>query len=202
MSSSNKSRETLLVGIVGKGNAGKTTTANILSDKFTEVIFAEPVKRITSIIYGFDYDMLLGDTAEKRVMRETLRDPIWNHTPRQGMQKIGTDVMRNNFDKDVWIKIAQRKIDILRNAGKNVIITDCRFPNEIESIRSQGGVILVIYENEEDLKPDPNAEHLHESERSFQSAIKPTDFYYQNKKEGLDKMRNDIWAIIEKMMLG
>lgn len=199
MSSSNK---TLLVGIVGKGNAGKTTTANILSGNFTEVIFAEPVKRITSIIYGFDYDMLLGDTPDKRVLRETLRDSIWNHTPRQGMQKIGTDVMRNNFDKEVWIKIAMRKINALRDVGKNVIITDCRFENEIEFIRSQGGIILVIYENEEDLKPDPNAEHLHESERSFQSAIKPTDFYYQNKKESLDKMRNDIWALVEKMIHG
>lgn len=201
MSSSNKSRETLLIGIVGKGNAGKTTTANILSGKFTEVVFAEPVKRITEIVYGFEYDMLLGDTPEKRTLRKTLKDPIWNKTPVEAMQYIGTDLFRDCFDNYVWIKIAQRKIDILRNAGKNVIITDCRFPNEIEFIRSQGGVILVIYENEEDLKPSSDTT-LHASENSFQTAIKASDFYYQNKKEGLDKMRNDIWILVEKMIHG
>lgn len=196
ISDMNSTNKGILLGIVGKGGSGKTTTAKILSDEFTEVIFAEPVKIITSIIYGFDYDMLLGDTPEKRILRETLHDPIWNHTPRQGMQKIGTDIFRNNFDKDVWIKIATRKINTLRDVGKNAIITDCRFENEIEFIRNQRGIILVIYENEEDLKPDPNAVHLHESERSFQSAIKSTDLYYHNKKDGYEKMRNDIRKLI------
>lgn len=198
MSSSNK---TLLVGIVGKGNAGKTTTANILSGKFTEVVFAEPVKRITDIVYGFEYDMLLGDTPEKRVLRKTLKDPIWNKTPVEAMQYIGTDLFRDCFDKEIWIKIAQRKIDNLRNAGKNVIITDCRFPNEIEFIRSQGGIILVIYENDDDLKPSSDTT-LHASENSFQSAIKTSDFYYQNKKDGLDNMHNDICDLVEKMIRG
>lgn len=186
----------MLLGIVGKGNAGKTTVAQLLKDEFAEVIFAEPVKQITAIIYDWDYDMLLGDTPKKRILRETLHDPVWNHTPRQGMQKIGTDLFRNCFDKETWIKIATRKINKLRGNGKNVIITDCRFENEIKFIREQGGIILVIYENEEDLKPDPNDINLHESERSFQSAIIPTDLYYHNKKDGIEKMNNAIHELL------
>lgn len=188
--SSNTSKG-ILLGIVGKGNAGKTTTYKILSDSYTEVVFAEPVKKITEIVFGFDYDMLLGDTDEKRVMRETLHDPIWNKTPRQAMRYLGTDLFRDQFDQEVWIKIAKRKIDDLRNNGKNVVITDCRFGNEIEFIRSQGGIILVIYENEEDLKPVSD-ETLHASERSFQDYIRPSDFFYHNLKEGYDKMKDDI----------
>ena len=195
------SKKPLLIGIVGKGNAGKTTTANILSSKFTEVVFAEPVKKITEIVYGYEYDMLLGDTPEKRILRKTLIDPIWKKTPIEAMQYIGTDLFRDCFDDYVWIKIAQRKIDILRNAGKHVIITDCRFPNEIEFIRSQGGIILVIYEREEDLKQSSDTT-LHVSENSFQTAIKSSDFYYNNKKESYEKMSNDIWALVEKMIHG
>lgn len=187
----------ILIGIVGKANAGKTTTTRILSPEFHEVVFAEPVKRITEIVFGFEYDMLLGETEDTRILRETLKDPTWNKTPRQAMQYIGTDLFRDCFDKNVWIKIAKRKIDNLRNNGKNVVISDCRHTNEIDFIRNEGGLILVIYEKDDDLKPIPENSAIHESERSFQSAIKSDDLYYKNTKEGYDKMYNDVWNLIK-----
>lgn len=190
----------MLIGIVGKGDAGKTTTARILQDVIDarEVVFAEPVKRITSIMFGFDYDMLLGDTPEKRQLRRTLKDSIWKKTPIEAMQYVGTDLCRDCFDKDIWIKIADRKISELRSNGYNVIISDCRFPNEIEFIRSKGGHILVLYENVDDLKPG-NMGNVHPSEASFQTAIKVSDYYYHNKKEGYDKMHTDISNIVKTM---
>lgn len=190
-----------LIGLVGKGNAGKTTTSNILKDRFHEVVFAEPVKRVTEIIYGFDYDMLLGDTAEKRELRKTLKDPIWDRTPIQAMQYIGTELFRDCFDKEVWIKIAKRKIDDHLNNGRNVIVTDCRFPNEIEFIRKMGGNILILYENDRDLIPYTSVSGTtgHASENSFQTAILPSDFYYHNKKNGLEQMNSDICELVAKM---
>ena len=146
-----------LIGIAGKKNAGKSTIAQYLKDElgYEEVSFADPVKKITEIIYNFPYNQLLGDTPEKRQWRETVKDDIWNKTPREAMQLIGTDVFRKGLDENVWIKIAWRdKIKNMIDNGVNVVISDCRFPNEMDQIRKYGGKIIVVYENDEDLIVD------------------------------------------------
>lgn len=184
--------EPILIAMVGKKNAGKTTVAEYLQEKgFAEVVFAEPVKRVTEIVFGFDYDMLLGNTPEKRELRNTLCDPIWNLTPVQAMQQLGTELFRDHFDEDVWIKIAGRKIDALLNRGQSVVVSDARFENEIEFIRAKGGHIIVVYEDINDIEI-PTQEYLdktkgtpqgHASEVSFQKAInREKDILIHNNK--------------------
>jgi hypothetical protein len=46
---------------------------------------------------------------------------------------MGTDVMRNNFSNDIWMLSLERKIEKL---GGNIVITDLRFENEINMIKS------------------------------------------------------------------
>jgi hypothetical protein len=60
-------------------------------------------------------------------------------TPRWVLQYWGTEVMRRGFHDDIWIASIENKI---RNLQDNVVISDCRFPNEISSIRSSGGLIV------------------------------------------------------------
>ena len=150
-----------VIGLVGKKGSGKTTVAKYLVDEynFEEVVFAEPVKRVTESIFGFSYDMLLGDTKEKRQQRVTLKDPIWGKTPVEAMQIVGTEIFRNGFDSETWIKIAKRKVDQFRSEGKSVVISDVRFENEINFIRETGGEIVVLFEKPEDITP-PNLANI------------------------------------------
>ena len=46
---------------------------------------------------------------------------------------------------DIWIASLENK---LRNSKDNVVISDCRFPNEIESIRKAGGQIVWVQRGE------------------------------------------------------
>jgi hypothetical protein len=62
-------------------------------------------------------------------------------TPRWVLQYWGTEVCRRGFHDDIWIASLENK---LRNSKDNVVISDCRFPNEISSIRNAGGKIVWV----------------------------------------------------------
>jgi hypothetical protein len=49
--------------------------------------------------------------------------------------------MRNNFDKDIWVKSAKRKIEI---ETSSVAISDVRFLNEVEAVRDMKGYIIKV----------------------------------------------------------
>jgi hypothetical protein len=66
-------------------------------------------------------------------------------TPRWVLQYWGTEVCRRAFHDDIWIASLENKI---RNSKDNVVISDCRFPNEIQSIKNAGGQIVWVQRGE------------------------------------------------------
>lgn len=139
----------MIVAICGRHGAGKTTISKYLQKyNFTELSFAEPVKKICHIISGIDYETLLGETPKARIDREEISDTIIGKTGRQWLQLIGT-LMRNHVDQDIWLKIVEKKLK--DNPTKNIVITDCRYKNEYDKIKELGGKIIVVYRSESDL---------------------------------------------------
>jgi hypothetical protein len=95
--------------------------------------------------------MLEGRTTQAREWREQV-DPWWaerlnmpNLTPRWVLQYWGTEVCRRSFHDDIWIASLENK---LRSSTDNIVISDCRFPNEIKSIKSAGGIIVWVKRGE------------------------------------------------------
>ena len=76
-------------------------------------------------------------------MKEVV-DPFWGVTPRFMLQKIGTDCIRTHYDEDVWIRALELKLKVLTDNGKDVVITDVRFPNEGDVIKALGGYVVNI----------------------------------------------------------
>ena len=62
-------------------------------------------------------------------------------TPRWVLQYWGTEVCRQGFHDDIWIASLENK---LRTTRDDVVISDCRFPNEIDAIRRSGGTVIRI----------------------------------------------------------
>lgn len=136
----------MLIGITGLIGSGKDTIAGHLVENYSyeRYSWATPLKDMTSIVFGWDRDMLEGKTLEQRAQREQV-DPWWDRklnkygvvSPRWALQFIGTEVMRNTLHPDIWVLAGMHRI-----AGKkNVVISDTRFPNEIKAIREMNGVI-------------------------------------------------------------
>ncbi len=143
----------MIIGICGFIGSGKDTVADYLVNfhEFRRESFASTLKDAVSAVFGWDRTLLEGRTKEAREWREQV-DPWWAErlamptlTPRWVLQYWGTEVCRKAFHDDIWIASLENK---LRNSKDNVVISDCRFPNEISSIRNAGGQIVWVQRGE------------------------------------------------------
>lgn len=138
----------MIIAICGLQGSGKDTIGSYLINKygFTKLSFAGVLKDIVSILFGWDRDMLEGATQESRAWREQV-DPWWsdklgmgNLTPRYVLQYFGTDLFRTHFHPDIWVIAVERQLA----KYSNCVITDCRFPNEIEMLRASGATVVKV----------------------------------------------------------
>jgi hypothetical protein len=136
----------MVIGLVGFLGSGKGAVADTLKlYNFIPESFANPLKDAVAIIFGWDRSLLEGDTKESREFRETV-DEFWSNefgwvvTPRKILQMMGTEAVRNGIHDNTWVSSFKKRIDPL----KNYVISDVRFPNEIQAIRDMGGFIVEI----------------------------------------------------------
>jgi hypothetical protein len=101
--------------------------------------FADILKQNVCIdILGMTYSQCYGSDAEKN----ELTDLEWGGerlTARDAMQLIGTDLFRK-LKTNVWASATLKKID--KEKPRISIITDCRFPNEVDAVKEYGGVVV------------------------------------------------------------
>jgi len=129
----------MIIGLVGLKGSGKDTAGNYISEKysFQKDSFASTLKDIVSCMFGWDREMLEGETPESRKAREEI-DEWWSDqlgmqwTPRYALQYIGTDILRQKFFDAIWVKSLEKRV--LENLDKNLVITDIRFPNELSTL--------------------------------------------------------------------
>ena len=139
----------MIIGICGFIGSGKDTIADYLVNNhgYRRESFANTLKDAVSSVFGWDRELLEGRTKEARAWREQV-DPWWaerlqipNLTPRWILQQWGTEVCRKGFHDDIWIASLENK---LRKTKDDVVISDCRFPNEIKSIKDAGGIVVRV----------------------------------------------------------
>ena len=132
----------MIVGILGLKGSGKDTIGNYLIENynFEKIAYAGALKDAICCVFGWDRTMMEGSTEESRKWREEI-DDYWGFSPREMMQKIGTDLFRKQIKDDIWIKSLKLKLEKLTN---NIVITDCRFENEINLIKEKGGIIILV----------------------------------------------------------
>ncbi len=138
----------MIVGICGLIGSGKDTVADYLVNfhEFRRESFANSLKDAVSAVFGWDRNLLEGRTKESREWREQI-DFWWSNrlgmkiTPRWILQNWGTEVCRLGFHDDIWIASLENK---LRSSKDNIVVSDCRFPNEIKSIKKAGGTMIWV----------------------------------------------------------
>ena len=142
----------MLIGIVGLIGSGKDTAAQRLVDKhgYRRDSFAKSLKDAVAAMFNWDREMLEGSTKESREWREK-PDAFWSQkfgkdvTPRWVLQHFGTEVMRGHMYDGIWVDSCLGRYD-----GTPTVISDTRFPNEVEQIRARGGKIIRVKKG-----PDP-----------------------------------------------
>jgi len=144
-----------IIGLVGFIGSGKDTVANqFVKQGCVRFSFASSLKDAVACIFGWNRYLLEGDTIESREFRETT-DIFWtrrlgipNFTPRLALQLIGTDVMRNHFNQDIWLHSLEYQLLKLSDTNKPVIISDARVRNELDLIKRMDGSVIWVNRGE------------------------------------------------------
>jgi hypothetical protein len=169
----------MIISLCGKARAGKDTSALYIQDMFWDrgidfeiKSYARELKE--KIKYDFDMtdEQVYGDLKEVpdiRYIKEVLPTVYW--TPRELLQYFGTDVYRK-IDPNIWVRLLRKKLD----PNKNYIITDARFPNELDWAAEEGGYRLIIQRDDRsDIHNDGHA-----SETSLNDFETSNDIYINN----------------------
>ena len=135
-----KRRGLILIGVCGEIGSGKDTVANILADNhgYQKIAFADKLKEACRVIFGFSNQQVYGTQEQKGTV-----DPFWGFSPRSALQRVGTNAIRNIIGDDVWVKSLYLTLMANDMQGK-FVISDCRFFNEVDMIRSLGGEIWCV----------------------------------------------------------
>ena len=164
----------MIIGISGRIGSGKDTVGEIIQKlcltnkgpEFEIKKFAGKLKQTASLLTGIDIEKFEDQEFKKLNMSSD-----WDHelvgedwvdlkpvlvpmTYREFLQRLGTEAMRDGLHTNVWINalFADYKIfnepSMYPNGGggkePNWIITDMRFPNEMDAVVERKGITIRV----------------------------------------------------------
>lgn len=137
-----------LVAFTGPLESGKTTCAKYLVSEFgyTRHRFAGPLKRMLRAI-GLSEEQVDGG------LKEAPSEILCGKSTRWALQSLGTNWGRELIGEDLWIRAWKATLP-----QGLVVVDDLRFPNEAQTIRSKGGLIVRV------VRPGADLDFSHESE--------------------------------------
>jgi len=174
--------------------------------------FADTLKDIVCILTGCTREQLenidfknskLGD---KWTCKSKIKNNMYiRYTYRDLLQKLGTDLLRNQLHENVWVNALFNKYDkfenidsytcntgwanckinhkchtcleVIKTYKSNWIITDTRFPNEAKSIKDRNGILIRV-ERFDDSDMQMSHRCQHESETALDNY--PFDYTINN----------------------
>jgi dephospho-CoA kinase len=206
LKSSQLSKRIRLIGVSGKLGSGKDTFAELLAKQLAGKVerhaLADNLRLITEIISG----IRMTTTHE---IDEPFCNEIRNYTQDQKnilikqfdktigetLQLVGTELFRNNYDTDVWVKsLFSEEIYDKMNDGKIIIIPDVRFINEADYILQEGGYLIRMEGDPAGVRENSLRDLNHLSETNLDNYTKFDKVIINNKKDinELKRVVNDL----------
>jgi len=143
-----------IIGISGKIGSGKDTFAELLAEQLKGKVerhaLADKLRLITEIVSGIrmttTHEVNKPFCNEIRNYTQDQKNLVikqFNKTIGKTLQLIGTDLFRNNYDTDIWVKsFFNEELDDILNDGKIIVVPDVRFVNEANYILQEGGYLI------------------------------------------------------------
>jgi len=172
----------LLFGLSGKKRVGKDTLGACLVREysFRRFAFADSVKSvaldINPTIRNSSGELALPLQEVYRMHGESFEgikdSPDWDADVRRFLQNMGSTMAQR--ENTIWAgPLVRDAIAYMNESGNNVVITDVRFPWEVNLIRSAGGQMIRVFRSD---WPDHEHEDSHISETLLDDMV-PDAFF-------------------------
>jgi hypothetical protein len=168
----------------GKARNGKDTTAEFLK-KFYEADGKKVIySRAGKYIKFYASEMTGWDGKEET-------------KPRQLLQELGTDVIRNKLNKaDMLIERQLDDIEIYSYFYDAIIVPDIRLPKEIDSVKAKFDNVVAIHINRINFESDLSSnQQSHITETAMDNY---TNFDYEVTNDTLEQLEKDIYKIYKE----
>lgn len=201
----------MIIGISGHKQSGKNTLARLLNImltfpeytnkeikdlfyldydnfQFKIVAFADTLKQISAILLGCDVKDFESETFKNKLLPEGFCVNKNITTYREFLQYLGTELLSEHINPNIWVNTLINKL----SPEHNYIITDVRFPKEVEAIKKQNGIVIRI----NPIYPQ-NDNHISESALDNYTNF---DYYIDNdykKNKDLDILINQLRSLLK-----
>ena len=171
-----KKRDILIFVISGKAGTGKDEVANILLNHYENsliISYAFYLKNYAMNILGWD-----GNSSTK---------------PRDFLQAIGCELIKNNIDDKMLVRRVIEDIKVYSYFYDVIIIDDARFPSEIDDIKKNFKNVYSIHmKGDKKILTDKQSHHISETSLDHYYNY---DFEIEN-----DYNKNDLTKIVNQIM--
>jgi hypothetical protein len=140
----------MIIGLSGYARAGKNEAAKGLEPLgYKSVAFADKLREFLYVLnpvviprVKVAFGPLVGPELTQDIIDkygwDGYKETPWGDHLREYMQRLGTECGRGLLYDSVWVDAT------LNNVSGDVVVTDCRFPNEARAIKSRGGIVIRI----------------------------------------------------------
>lgn len=163
----------MIIGLSGKMYSGKDTACSCIKSLYPDIYwqqvsFAYRLKAMVALLTNTTMEENLSEQG-KQIIPNGFADSLGALQQKMGM------ALRNEIDPNVWVNAAFTTI----KPGDYAIITDVRFPNEVEAIKSRGGIVIRLEGDPSRKRDTDKRDQQHPSETSL-DGCKDFDVIIQN----------------------
>lgn len=196
-----------LIGLSGYARSGKDEAAKVLVDKyeFTRVAFADKLREVLYALnpvitikpyHNWGVDPPNGYTRVflKEVIDvygwDSYKETEFGDEIRRLLQRLGTEAGKELLGDSIWVDAALTG----HPADAKIVVTDVRFPNEAERIKSLGGIVVRVN------RPGVKAANAHSSEVALDDWA--FDYTLENNVDGLENWYYEVsyWYSLRKQL--
>ena len=168
--------------VAGKSGSGKGEVAKLIKEYY---------------IYKLENCVITGYSKYLKNFARELTD--WDGgidtKPRGYLQELGDKI--RNYDKKYFISHMIEDLKVYETLTDNVIISDVRFPQEIEDIKLNFDNVYAIYvENQHSISKLTIEEQSHPTETALDSY---DDFDYILANDDIDSLKTKVFNFLEKL---
>lgn len=170
--------------VSGGARNGKDTIGNFLEKEYARRGYKVCKSQISKYLKGYVKDYFGWDGEEKT-------------KPRELLQQLGTDVIREKLNKPrFFVDRTIEDIDILSHFFDVMIITDIRFPIEITAIKEAFDSVKAIHVERINFETElTTSQQAHKTETALNSF---SDYDYEIVNDTLEQLEIDCISIIDK----